>query len=89
MVAVPRPAHRPRIVRAPAILGADPCVEGTRVSVAAVVIIHQACKGHLTCVYRKLPTLPPGGAEAALDYYAQHKAEIDHQIEEDEQAAYL
>lgn len=84
MVAVPQRAPKPNVVCKPSVVGGEPHVEGTRVPVTAVVVMYEACHQDVNMVYRKLGTLPPGGAEAALDYYKLHRDEIDALIQEHE-----
>lgn len=70
-----------RVVRNPDVLGGEPTIEGTRVSVREVVLSFQLHTGIIPEVYRGLPTLPPGGVEIALSYFAQHLRQIERHID--------
>jgi len=75
---------QPAIIKHPGIVGGEPVVEGTRVPVRSVVILMQAYASAAE-VYDALRTLPPGGVEAAMAYYAAHPAEIDALIDANEE----
>lgn len=74
-----RSTSLPEIVKVPEIVGGEPIVAGTRVPVRSIVILLEAY-GEPCDVYRALPTLPPGGVEAAMAYYATHRDEIERYI---------
>lgn len=64
------------------VMGGEPTIRGTRVSVSCIVIAFERY-GSIEGVNRSYPTLPPGAAEAALDYYANHRDEIEAYIADD------
>lgn len=74
------PHELPRIVRNPRILGGRPIVEGTRVPVRSVVISYLNHGRTVAAVYEAHPSLPSGGAEAALAFYEEHREEIARDI---------
>jgi uncharacterized protein (DUF433 family) len=67
------------IVRRPEILGGEPVVAGTRVSVRAVVLMHRLYKD-VAGVQRALPHLSQADIEEALKYYESDRAEIERYI---------
>ena len=69
----------PRIVRDPKILHGEPVVQGTRVSVRAVVLALRY-DGSLNEVARHFPHVERSALEEALAYYEAHRAEIDEYI---------
>lgn len=79
-----RPPITGRIVRNPEILGGEPILEGTRLSVRIIVLAHYFAHGDIAQVCRSYPQLMPSHVQAALDYYADHKEEIDHYIAENQ-----
>lgn len=78
-VAVQRPATGGRIVRNPGILGGEPIVRGTRISVRSVVLASREY-GAPEGVVQAYPQLTTADVDEALAYYAAHKAEIDRYI---------
>ena len=69
-----------RIVRHPAVLGGEPVVRGTRISVRSVVLTSQEYGG-VSGVLDAYPQLSRGDVEAALAFYRAHQAEIDWHIQ--------
>lgn len=59
----------PNIVRHPQLLGGKPTFEGTRVSVE-LVLNRLGAGWSEKDIYESLPTLPPGGIQAACAYAA-------------------
>lgn len=57
----------PNIVRHPQLLGGKPTFEGTRVSVE-LVLNRLGAGWSEKDIYESLPTLPPGGIQAAVAY---------------------
>lgn len=74
------------IVRHPRVQGGEPVVRGTRVPVRSIVIASDEYGGDLARVARAF-SVDVASVQAALAYYAHHKAEIDQIIEEHERAA--
>ena len=68
-----------RIVRKPRILSGEPIIEGTRVPVRAIVVAWHY-EPDIRCMLEAYPHLTPQAIEAALAYYADHRAEIDGYI---------
>lgn len=75
-----------RIVRNPRILDGEPTVEGTRVPVRSIVLA-QRLYADADRVARAFPTLNRAAVEAALFFYAGHRAEIERAIAENSDAA--
>ncbi len=69
------------IVRNPRILSGEPIVEGTRISVRTIVLARYMF-GSAEHVQEQLPTLRVPDIEAALDYYQNHRDEINAYIAE-------
>ena len=69
------------IVRNPRILFGEPTVEGTRISVRTIVLARYMF-GSAERVQEQLPTLRIPDIEAALDYYQDHRDEINAHIAE-------
>lgn len=76
---------RASVVRNPRICGGEPIIEGTRVPVRSVVVSYTFYRD-LERVQRAYPALDPPAIQAALAYYAVHRAEIDRLIWENERA---
>ena len=66
----------PHIVRDPRIVGGQPIVEGTRLSVATLVRAHQLGMD-FDEILVQYPALKPEGLHAALLYYLDHRDEIE------------
>ncbi len=64
------------IARRADILGGEPIVAGTRVSVRAVVLMYRLYKD-VAGVQRALPHLSQADIEEALSYYKSNRAEIE------------
>jgi uncharacterized protein (DUF433 family) len=79
----PRAATFPRIVRVPGVVGGEPVIKGTRVSVAAVVQYHRMYRD-VERIREALPHLGREAIEEALAFYDAHRAEIDRSIALDE-----
>ncbi len=67
-------------MRNPGILGGEPIVRGTRISVRSVVLASEEY-GAPEGVLRAYPQLTLTAVEDALAYYAAHKPEIDGYIQ--------
>lgn len=68
-----------RIVRDRRMLGGEPTVRGTRISVRSVVLAAREYGG-VAGVLRAYPQLDPEAARAALTFYEAHAEEIDGYI---------
>ena len=78
-MALPQSQPFPRIVRDPKILHGEPVVQGTRVSVRAVVLALRY-DGSLNEVAQHFPHVERSALEEVLAYYEAHRAEIDEYI---------
>ncbi len=67
------------IISRPDVLYGEPTVAGTRISVRTIVIAHYAF-GSVDEVHEQLPTLSIPDIEAALQYYREHRDEINAYI---------
>jgi uncharacterized protein (DUF433 family) len=74
-----RPVSGTRILRDPQILGGEPIVRGTRISVRTIVVAHRGW-GDTDRILREYPQLQPIDVEEALAYYEEHRPEIDRFI---------
>jgi uncharacterized protein (DUF433 family) len=70
-----------QIGRDPSVLGGEPFVRGTRISVRSVVLAAQEYGG-TDGALRAYPHLSRRAVEEALDYYDRHREAIDRYIEE-------
>jgi uncharacterized protein (DUF433 family) len=85
VVAVP-PASAPSwIDKTPGVCGGDACIRNTRITVWGLVQRRQQGLSDAE-VLRRLPALTPADLEAAWDYYAHNRAEIEQAIRENEEA---
>jgi uncharacterized protein (DUF433 family) len=84
-VAAPKPEPYPHIVRNPAILAGEPTIAGTRIAVRTLVVARRFMPtiGELLEAY---PHLTRGEIEEAFAFYADHQAEIDQYIAENDAA---
>jgi uncharacterized protein (DUF433 family) len=85
MQTLPSAVH-PRIVRDPEIVGGSPTIRGTRVPVRAIACLWRATSDR-EFVIRNYPHLSADDVDAALRYYADHRAEIDAELLAEEQAS--
>ena len=76
----------PDIVRDPRIVGGEPTIRGTRIPVRSVVLIQNENGFEYTC--EAFPSASPEQIQEALEFYREHREEIDRYIEENEAAAY-
>ena len=72
-----------RVVRNPRILGGEPTLEGTRVSVRTIVEATRYV-GDIDKIIDGYPMLDRASIESALEFYRHHKAEIDRYIAENQ-----
>ncbi len=77
------PRRFPRIVRDPVIGGGAPTVQGTRVPVRSIVVLHQRY-GETERRRRAFPRLDRDDLREALDFSSAHRAEVDTLIAENE-----
>ncbi len=77
------PRHFSRIVRDPVIVGGEPTVQGTRVPVRSIVVLHQLY-GDTERLRRAFPRLGDDDIREALDFYSAHREEVDALITENE-----
>jgi uncharacterized protein (DUF433 family) len=82
-MAQPQPVAFPRIVRNPRILGGEPTVAGTRVSVRIIVQAYQDTPD-FAMMLEDYPMLDRAAIEEALAFYEANRAEIDRHIRENE-----
>lgn len=66
----------------PEVRGGKPCLSGTRLTVADVVVLHRRLGQSLEEISGKYD-LAPSAVYAAMTYYYDHRAEIDQSIDED------
>jgi uncharacterized protein (DUF433 family) len=82
-MAQPQPVSFPRIVRKPGIVGGEPTVAGTRISVRIIVQAYQQ-EPDIAAMLEDYPMLDREAIEEALAFYEANRAEIDRYIEENE-----
>jgi uncharacterized protein (DUF433 family) len=73
----------PHIEITEGVRGGKPRIEGTRIAVEDVVLLHRRLGESLEMIGSKYD-LPFAAVNAAMAFYYDHKAEIDAWIEEDE-----
>ena len=78
-----RPPTFPRIVRVPGVVGGEPVIKGTRVSVAAIVQYYRIYQD-VARIRQAIPHLSTTAIEEALAFYGAHPEEIDRLIALDE-----
>lgn len=76
---------RPRIVRTPGTCGGKPRIEGHRITVKHVVVDHDRAGMGAQEIVAAYPGLTLADVEAALDYYREHRDEIDADIRADDE----
>ena len=74
------------ITRTPGVQGGEPVVAGTRTPVRSIVVLYDIHRFDRSKVRASLPHLKLEQIDAALDYYRDHKAEIDAIIRDQRQA---
>jgi uncharacterized protein (DUF433 family) len=74
------------IEQIPGIQGGEPVIAGTRTPVRSVVGYDKIYHGDVAEVLRALSHLSAYQVGAALDYYRDHKSEIDVYITQNEEA---
>jgi uncharacterized protein (DUF433 family) len=84
-MAAPKAEPYPHIVRNPDMLGGEPRVAGSRISVRVIVQTARYARDKAE-LYGAHPTITPAAIEEALAYYETHREEIDHAIKENEDA---
>lgn len=78
-----KPAAFPRIVRTPGVVGGEPTIKGSRISVAAIVQYYRLYRD-VDRIREALPHLSTTSIKEALAFYEAHRAEIDRYIALDE-----
>jgi uncharacterized protein (DUF433 family) len=78
-MAIRQATSRERIVRNRRVLGGEPVVRGTRISVRSVVLAEREYGG-VAGALDAYPQLRPADVQDALDFYNSHRAEIDRYI---------
>jgi uncharacterized protein (DUF433 family) len=73
-------SEHPLIIRRPGVCGGEAAIAGTRTPVRAIVE-HVRVGDTVEDILEHLPYLTREQIHAALDYYRQHKLEIDSSIE--------
>jgi len=79
-MAIRRQEIEANIVRHPGILGGEPVIRGTRISVRSVALAAQEY-GAPDGVVEAYPQLTPADVSDALAFYEAHKTEIDRYIQ--------
>jgi uncharacterized protein (DUF433 family) len=82
-MATSKAATFPRIVRVPGVVGGEPVIKGTRVSVAAIVQYYRMYHD-VGRVREAMPHLSTVAIKEALAFYEAHREEIDRFIALDE-----
>ena len=78
---VPALSRYPHLTSNPAIAGGSPIVRGTRTTVRAIAEYHQRLGMSADEILMALPYLRLAEVHAALAYYFDHQAEVDAEIE--------
>ncbi len=73
----------PHIVRVPGVVGGEPVIKGTRVSVRSIVLYFRAYRD-IDRIRQAVPHISADAIKEALAYYEAHREEIDRYIAEDE-----
>jgi uncharacterized protein (DUF433 family) len=81
-MAMPQPRVFPHIVRVPGVVGGEPTIKGTRVSVQAIVEYYRMYKD-IERIHKALPHVSTAMIKEALAYYEANGEEIDGYIAED------
>jgi uncharacterized protein (DUF433 family) len=84
-MAAPKPVPYPHIVRNPAILAGEPTIAGTRIAVRTLVVARRFLPT-LEELLEAYPHLTREKVEEAFAFYADHQAEIDQYIAENDAA---
>lgn len=82
-MAVGTPAARVQIVRDPKVHGGEPIIQGTRIPVRAIVVAWRFAPD-MDRICRSYPKLTPAAVQAALQFYEEHREEIDRSIREND-----
>jgi uncharacterized protein (DUF433 family) len=76
----------PRIVETPGVCGGYPRVWNTRIRVGLIIEAYRQVGGDVERTVEVYPQLTREQIQAALDYYAAHRARVDEDIERDHRA---
>ena len=79
-----REEHFPRISRTPGVVGGEPCIAETRVSVRCVVLYSRLYWDNPAYIESALPHPTRADIDEALAFYAENQAEIDGYIAEND-----
>jgi uncharacterized protein (DUF433 family) len=82
-MALPQPQAFPHIVRVPGVVGGEPVIRGTRISVRSIVM-YLRIYGDVNRIHQALPHVSVSLIREALEFYDANRAEIDHYIALDE-----
>jgi uncharacterized protein (DUF433 family) len=82
-MAMPQPHAFPHIVRVPGVIGGEPTIQGTRISVACIVQYMRVYPS-IEEILRALPHINRAQVEEALAFYEVNREEIDGYIAEEE-----
>ena len=74
----------PRITRTPGVVGGEPCIAGTRVSVRCIVLYSRLYWDNPSYIESALPRITRADIDEALAFYVAHRAEIDGYIAEND-----
>lgn len=80
----PSDPREPRIVSTPGTCGGKPRIDGTRITVKHIVLDHQRGGMSPDEIVSTYPHLTLSDVYTALAYYHNHRAEIDANIQEDD-----
>ncbi len=70
----------PRITRTPGVVGGEPCIAGTRVSVRCIVLYSRLYRDNPAYIESALPHITRAEIDEALAFYVENQAEIDDYI---------
>src|SRR5207253_943023 len=72
----------PHIVSTPGYCGGKPRIEGSRIRVQDVMLLHDRAGLSADQIVDRYPHITHAGAYAALAYYYDHREEIDAHVED-------
>lgn len=76
------------IVRVPGVVGGEPILDGTRIAVRHIVLFRYDY-GSVEEVLRALPHITVADVETALQFYREHRDEINVYIAENNEGEYI
>lgn len=80
-MSTPLQTEHPHIITVPGVLGGEPVIAGSRISVAFIARLIQAGEEPADII-ATYPHLSPAAVYDAISYYLDHHVEIDRLIEE-------